>query len=279
MRLAINILGVIVLIIWTISYLYGSPSSIIFKNTLKFNALLISNAGLFFLDRFGRNRRIKRLDLRIEIRELYGLENVENIIYTLEATRLSSYILFSALALLIYSISLKLDLFLISLLIGLLYQPLLIISLKAKFKSRRNDIVRDLPDVLTNIYLLMESGFPTIETIDYIANSGDKDINILFKEASSSIKNGKDYRLSIDEMNNLANISYIKKLTNALIKSIETGVDNMEEIKNLRDEILKDKKSELKMKANAIAGKLLIPNMIIFIAILIQIMVPAFAIL
>lgn len=278
MRLAINILGVIGIIIWTFSYIYGSQNLIKDNKKLKSIILFISKSGIFFLDRFGTNKKIISFDLRMEIRELYGIENEENIIFILEASRFSSYLLFSALSLIIYSISLKFDLFILFLALGLLYQPLLTTSIKVKFKSRRKEMVKDLPDVLTNIYLLMESGLPAISTIDYIANSGEKDINFLFKEARNSIKNGKDYKLSLEDINKFANISYIKKLSNLLIKSIETGVDNMEDIKQLRDEILKDKNTELKMKANAISGKLLIPNMIIFIAILIQIMVPAFAI-
>lgn len=166
-----------------------------------------------------------------------------------------------------------------ALLFGVVLIGLLIWYLNEKMKDvlvdRRDELLRNFPQVLSKLTLLVNSGMVLRDAWRNVAENGK---GILYEEM----------RLTCDEMNmgvseldayqNFAErceVKEIKRFTSSVSQNMVKG--NAELTKFLRemsDEMWNEKKNMVKRQGEAANSKLLIPTVMVFVGILIVIMVP-----
>lgn len=168
-----------------------------------------------------------------------------------------------------------------ALLFGILLGGLAIVyldlTLQDKLTARRQELVLDLPQVLSKLTLLVNSGMVLREAWRRVSVTGDR---VLYKEmqnTSLEIENGV---MESDAYRNFAdrcNVKEIRKFASLIIQNLKKGNEELAYfLKDLSDEMWEVKKNEVKQKGEKANSKLLFPMMLIFIGILLMILVPVF---
>ena len=168
-----------------------------------------------------------------------------------------------------------------ALLFGILLGGLAIVyldlTLQDKLTARRQELVLDLPQVLSKLTLLVNSGMVLREAWKRVSVTGDR---VLYKEmqnTSLEIENGV---MEADAYRNFAdrcNVKEIRKFASLIIQKLKKGNEELAYfLKDLSDEMWEVKKNEVKQKGEKANSRLLLPMMLIFIGILLMILVPVF---
>lgn len=168
-----------------------------------------------------------------------------------------------------------------ALLFGILLGGLAIVyldlTLQDKLTARRKELVLDLPQVLSKLTLLVNSGMVLREAWKRVSVTGDR---VLYKEmqnTSLEIENGV---MEADAYRNFAdrcNVKEIRKFASLIIQNLKKGNEELAYfLKDLSDEMWEVKKNEVKQKGEKANSRLLLPMMLIFIGILLMILVPVF---
>ena len=168
-----------------------------------------------------------------------------------------------------------------ALLFGILLGGLAIVyldlTLQDKLTARRQELVLDLPQVLSKLTLLVNSGMVLREAWKRVSVTGDR---VLYKEmqnTSLEIENGV---MEADAYRNFAdrcNVKEIRKFASLIIQNLKKGNEELAYfLKDLSDEMWEVKKNEVKQKGEKANSRLLLPMMLLFIGILLMILVPVF---
>lgn len=140
-----------------------------------------------------------------------------------------------------------------ALLFGILLGGLAIVyldlTLQDKLTARRQELVLDLPQVLSKLTLLVNSGMVLREAWKRVSVTGDR---VLYKEmqnTSLEIENGV---MEADAYRNFAdrcNVKEIRKFASLIIQNLKKGNEELAYfLKDLSDEMWEVKKNEVKQK-------------------------------
>lgn len=146
-----------------------------------------------------------------------------------------------------------------------------------KLQERREALLTELPQMLSKMTLLVNSGMVIRDAWRKVANGTD---GVLTREM----------RITVDEMNNgvseldayrnfaeRCSIKEIKRFSSTMIQNMQKGNAEIAFfLKEMSDDMWEEKKHMVKRKGEAANSKLLLPTALIFVGILILIMVPAF---
>lgn len=146
-----------------------------------------------------------------------------------------------------------------------------------KLEEKREELLADLPQMLSKMTLLVNSGMVVRDAWKKIAEGSDRALN-------------KEMMLTVDEMNNgvaeldayknfadRCAIKEVRRFSSTMIQNMQKGNSEIAYfLKEMSDDMWEEKKHLVKRKGEAANSKLLIPTAMIFIGILILIMVPIF---
>lgn len=149
--------------------------------------------------------------------------------------------------------------------------------LNDKLSERRDELLADIPQVLSKLTLLVNSGMILREAWEKVAFGGKR---VLYAEMQVTVQEMKNGVAEIDAYRNFADrcaIKQIRRFTSTVIQNMQKGNAEISYfLKEMSDEMWEEKKHFVKRKGEAANSKLLIPTAMIFIGILIMIMVPVF---
>lgn len=149
--------------------------------------------------------------------------------------------------------------------------------LNDKLEARRDELLVDMPQMLSKLTLLVNSGMVVREAWKKVAYGGDRE---LYREMQLTVTEVQNGITEIDAYRNFAercSIKQIRRFTSTMIQNMQKGNSEISYfLKELSDEMWEEKKHLVKRKGEAANSKLMIPTTMIFIGILIMIMVPAF---
>lgn len=168
-----------------------------------------------------------------------------------------------------------------ALLFGILLGGLAIVyldlTLQDKLTARRQELVLDLPQVLSKLTLLVNSGMVLREAWKRVSVTGDR---VLYKEMQNTSLEIENSVMEADAYRNFAdrcNVKEIRKFASLIIQNLKKGNEELAYfLKDLSDEMWEVKKNEVKQKGEKANSRLLLPMMLIFIGILLMILVPVF---
>ena len=136
-------------------------------------------------------------------------------------------------------------------------------------------LVLDLPQVLSKLTLLVNSGMVLRDAWKKVSITGERALYQEMQNANLEMENGV---MEIDAYRNFAercNVKEVRKFTSLIIQNLNKGNEELAYfMKDLSDEMWEVKKNEVKQKGEKANSKLLLPMMMIFIGILLMVMVP-----
>lgn len=146
-----------------------------------------------------------------------------------------------------------------------------------KLEERREQLLADLPQMLSKMTLLVNSGMVVREAWKKVAYGEQR---ILNKEMQITVEEMNNGVAEIDAYRNFADrcaMKEIKRFSSTMIQNMQKGNAEIAYfLKDMADDMWEEKKHLIKRKGEAANSKLLIPTALIFVGILILIMVPAF---
>lgn len=149
--------------------------------------------------------------------------------------------------------------------------------LNDKLNERRDELLADMPQMLSKLTLLVNSGMVVREAWKKAAYGGDRE---LYKEMQVTVQEMKNGLSDLEAYRNFAercSVKQIRRFTSTMIQNMQKGNAEISYfLKEMSDEMWEEKKHLVKRKGEAANSKLLIPTAMIFIGILVMIMVPAF---
>lgn len=266
-----NVILIVIIYFYYISFENGQ----ILKKELGRKYIFYIYPGLGIYTTYSSKRKFIKEDIK---RYLYELTDIdEDIIYIFySSTIISLFLYFSYLALFFYAIFDEFFILIIFLLLAFLLPKYIDEEIRIRYRKRKKDMINDLLIFITRLSILIESGMTIRDSFNYSKDIRESAFFNLINKSQIQMDNGIHYKEAILSIYKKARFDEIKKLVNILIQGIDKGVDSTYQLKELREDIKRERLINIKIEASKISEKLLIPNILIFIAILILILVPAF---
>lgn len=210
-----------------------------------------------------------------EIAEIKGKKNAEYYYYMLLGAKTTYTYTIVIVVMLLSAMSNNKGLLFMGLIVGGLLILYLDLALFDKLTARRQEILLDLPQVLSKLTLLVNSGMVLRDAWKRVSITGER---VLYQEMQNTNLEMENGVAEIDAYRNFAercNVKEIRKFTSLIIQNLNKGNEELAYfMKDLSDEMWEVKKSQVKQKGEKANTQLLLPMMLILIGILIMVMVP-----
>lgn len=149
--------------------------------------------------------------------------------------------------------------------------------LNDKLTERRDELLADMPQVLSKLTLLVNSGMTMREAWSKVAFGGERVLYQEMRETVQEIQNGISEAEAYRNFADRCSIKQIRRFASTMIQNMQKGNKEVSYfLKELSEEMWEEKKHLVKRKGEQANSKLLIPTTMIFIGILGMIMIPVF---
>ena len=210
-----------------------------------------------------------------EVAEIKGKKYAEYYYYMLLGAKTTYTYTIVIVVMLLSAMSINIGLLFMGLIVGGLLILYLDLALFDKLTARRQEILLDLPQVLSKLTLLVNSGMVLRNAWKRVSITGER---VLYQEMQNTNLEMENGVAEIDAYRNFAercNVKEIRKFTSLIIQNLNKGNEELAYfMKDLSDEMWEVKKSQVKQKGEKANTQLLLPMMLILIGILIMVMVP-----
>ena len=210
-----------------------------------------------------------------EIAEIKGKKYAEYYYYMLLGAKTTYTYTIVIVVMLLSAMSNNKGLLFMGLIVGGLLILYLDLALFDKLTARRQEILLDLPQVLSKLTLLVNSGMVLRDAWKRVSITGER---VLYQEMQNTNLEMENGVAEIDAYRNFAErckVKEIRKFTSLIIQNLNKGNEELAYfMKDLSDEMWEVKKSQVKQKGEKANTQLLLPMMLILIGILIMVMVP-----
>ena len=146
-----------------------------------------------------------------------------------------------------------------------------------KLTERRDELLSDMPQMLSKLTLLVNSGMVMRDAWKKVAYGNNR---ILYHEMQTAVKEMQNGVSDLEAYRNFADrcgIKEIRRFSSTMIQNLQKGTSEVVYfLKEMSDEIWEEKKHLVKRKGEAATTKLMAPMVLIFIGILGMIMIPVF---
>ena len=151
-------------------------------------------------------------------------------------------------------------------------------DMKNKVAERTAACEQELPEVVSTMAILVNSGMVLREVWSMIGENGKGVFYDLMRKASDDMRNGHSDADAIFLFGKASNSAEIKKFTSALIQSLERGGGELGTfLANQSSELWNTKRQKMLQSGEKAATKLLLPIMLIFLGIILIVITAAFA--
>lgn len=142
-------------------------------------------------------------------------------------------------------------------------------------ERRREDMLLDLPQVLSKMALLVNSGMVMREAWVKVSENGDRALYQEMRTASAEIANGASDMEAFRNFADRCSMKQVRKMVSMLLQNMEKGNEELSYfMTEMSHEMWEEKKSLVRQKGETAGTKLMLPMGLIFIGILILIVVP-----
>jgi tight adherence protein C len=146
-----------------------------------------------------------------------------------------------------------------------------------KLEARREELQLDLPQVLSKMALLINSGMVMREAWVKVSQTGDRALYQEMRITSSEMANGASDLEAFRNFAERCSVKSIRKVTSTLVQNMQKGNKELSYfLEEMSREMWEEKKNLVRQKGETAGTKLLIPMGMVFIGILLLIIVPVF---
>lgn len=151
-------------------------------------------------------------------------------------------------------------------------------NLNISLDKRAKECESQLPEVVSTMAILVNSGMFLRDAWNMIAENGNGVFYELMRKASDNMKNGSSDEDAIYLFGRASNSVNVKKFTSALLQSLEKGgADLSIFLTNQSSELWNVRKQHLLQEGEKASSKLLAPILFIFIGVIIIVITAAFS--
>lgn len=151
-------------------------------------------------------------------------------------------------------------------------------NMKNTLTKRTEECEAQLPEVVSTMAILVNSGMVLREAWNMVADSGTGAFYELMRKAAENMKNGYSDADAIFLFGKASNSTEIKKFTSALLQSMEKGGAELSGfLAHQSSELWNAKRQRMLQAGEKAATKLLLPIVLIFVGVIIIVMTAAFA--
>lgn len=217
--------------------------------------------------------RLINTKLKIILRNQYGNSLLNYNITNFASKKIMYSFYLICINLMIYPIIHNLLIFILILIFIIFINLYFDFDIKIKYSEYKNSIKNDLPNIISRISLLIQSGIPTRECINIVSRF-EKEESYL-KKINTLVSNGMSENEAYNLMISRSDDILIRKFLSILLQNLEKGSDNItDSLDLLRKESDEFRRNNIIIKTQEANRKLLIPNIMVFLGIMLMIMVP-----
>lgn len=219
--------------------------------------------------------RLINTKLKIILRNQFG-DLILNYNITYFASKKIAYSFYlTSINLMIYPIINNFIIFLLILIFTIFINLYFDFEIKLKYTKYKNSIKNDLPNIISRISLLIQSGIPTRECINIVSNYEKEGKNSYLNRINTMVSNGLSENEAYNLMISRTDDILIRKFLSILLQNLEKGSGNItDSLDLLRKESDEFRKNHIIIRTQEANRKLLIPNIMVFLGIMLMIMVP-----
>lgn len=232
--------------------------------------------GFSVMELFHINGRSKKARTKIkEISEIKGKKDAEQYYLIMQGAKITYAYTVLLVMMLLAVLADSIEAMLLGILFSVLFVLYMNLSLQDKLTARREEILMDLPQVLSKLTLLVNSGMVLREAWKRTAMSGSR---ILYEEmlnTSLEISNGVMELEAYKNFSDRCNVKEVRRFTSLIIQNLQKGNEELVFfLHEMADEMWELKKNEVKQRGEKANSRLLLPVFLIFIGILMLVLVP-----
>ena len=152
-------------------------------------------------------------------------------------------------------------------------------SINATIERKRSELLDEFPNMVSKLTLLLNAGMKASPAWDAVAESDKtKKLYAEMRTASRDIKEGMTIEAAMDAFAMRCGLKELRKFSSIYVQAInKSPMEVIGSMKTMSEEAWEQKKEICKQKGELASQKLLIPNMIMFIGIMVVVVVPMVA--
>lgn len=235
--------------------------------------------GMGFMSHFHYNLRSRRGCARMkEISEIKGRKYAEYYYFVIKGAAFTYLLTFLPIALILGAMTNNPMILVIGVCIAILLVRYLEKDINDKLEERREELLLDLPQVLSKMALLINSGMIMREAWIKVSQTGERALYQEMRLTSNDMANGASDLDAFRDFADRCSVKSIRKVTSTLIQNMQKGNKELTYfLEEMSREMWEEKKNLVRQKGEAAGTMLLLPIGMIFIGILVLIIVPIFA--
>lgn len=221
----------------------------------------------------------KALEKTKQLAEVFGRDNAELYYYITVGAQISLILTFLPIGLLLVCIMQSI----MGLILGALMTYTLVYgiqsSINASVERKKDAIMSEFPKMVSKLTLLINAGMLVGRAWNEVANSNFEES--LYEEmrfTSKDLDEGIELEAAMESFATRCGIKEMRKFSSIYVQAIKMGAgEAIDSMKLMADEAWEQKKQISKQKGEIAAQKLMIPNLIMFLGILIVVVIPMIA--
>lgn len=221
----------------------------------------------------------KALEKMKTLSEVFGRNNAELYYYITVAAKLSLIITFVPVGLMLTCVIKSMMGLICGVLLAFILPYGVQSSINAALTAKKDAIISEFPKMVSKLTLLINAGMLVRRAWDEVANSNHEDA--LYEEmriASKDIQEGMSIERAMESFASRCGIKEIRKFSSIYVQAVNRGAsESINSMKAMAEEAWEQKKQLSKQKGEIASQKLLIPNMIMFIGIMLVVVIPMIA--
>lgn len=218
----------------------------------------------------------KALEKMKQLSEVFGRNNAELYYYILVSAKISLVLTFVPIGAMLICIMQSVY----GLICGILLAFAMIYgvqsSINAALENKKDAIISEFPKMVSKLTVLINAGMLVRRAWDEVANSNTEEA--LYSEmrlTSKDIQEGMSIEQAMESFASRCGIKEIRKFSSIYVQAVNRGAsESINSMKAMADEAWQQKKQLSKQKGEIASQKLLIPNMIMFLGIIVIVVVP-----
>lgn len=214
-----------------------------------------------------------------KLAEVFGRDNGELYYYVTVAAKLSLVMTFLPIGLMMGCMMQSVLGFLVGALLVIVFPYGVQSSINTAIAAKKDSILTEFPKMVSKLTLLVNAGMLLRRAWDEVAESNrDDELYAEMRAASQDILEGMTVEAAMDAFAARCGVKEIRKFASIYVQAIKRGAsESIDSMKIMADEAWEQKKQLSKQKGELAASKLLVPNMIMFLGIMMVVVVPMVA--
>lgn len=211
--------------------------------------------------------------------EAFGRENAELYYYVLLSSMISLILTFLPIGLALVCLTQSL----LGLLLGAALAAVLpygvYSGISSAVQKKKDSIVSEFPKMVSKLTLLVNAGMLVRRAWDEVANSNfEEALYAEMRLTSKDIQEGMSIEAAMENFAARCGLKEIRKFSSIYVQAVNRGAsESIGSMKIMADEAWEQKKQISKQMGEIASQKLLIPNMIMFMGIMVVVVVPIIA--